>query len=162
MRLQVPVTLRWADLDAYGHVNNVEVLRLLEEARIAAFWRHGPDSAQTAVLESGPDAATHTFVVSTEVEYLLPIGYHRDPVIVELWIGHLGGASIDVCYRIMAPADHRPGAAPSEPVPHVNARTTIVVVDAATGRPRRLGAAEREAWQPYLEAPIEFRRRGTR
>ena len=38
MRLSMPVALRWADLDAYGHVNNVEVLRLLEEARIAAFW----------------------------------------------------------------------------------------------------------------------------
>jgi acyl-CoA thioester hydrolase len=161
MRLQVPVTLRWADLDAYGHVNNVEVLRLLEEARIAAFWSHGPDSADTAVLDSGPDAATHTFVVSTEVEYLLPIGYHRDPVVVELWIGHLGGASIDVCYRIMAPADHRGGAS-DEPVAHVQARTTIVVVDAATGRPRRLSDLERAAWQPYLEPPIEFRHRGGR
>lgn len=161
MRLQVPVTLRWADLDAYGHVNNVEVMRLLEEARIAAFWRHGPDSGPTAVLDSGPQAATHTFVVSNEVEYLVPIGYHRDPVIVELWIGHLGGASLDVCYRIMAPVDHRPGAS-GEPVAHVHARTTIVVVDAATGRPRRLNDVERAAWQPYLEAPIEFRRRGGR
>jgi acyl-CoA thioester hydrolase len=156
VRLTIPVTLRWADLDAYGHVNNVEVLRLLEEARIAAFWRHGDHPAPTAVLESGPAAATHTFVASVEVEYLLPIGYHRDPVTVETWIGHLGGASLDVCYRVLAPAD--PGGA-GEPVPHVHARTTIVVVDAATGRPRRLTAAERAAWEPYRDEPIAFRRR---
>ena len=31
-RLHVPVPVRWADLDAYGHVNNVAVLRLLAEA----------------------------------------------------------------------------------------------------------------------------------
>jgi len=156
VRLTIPVQLRWADLDAYGHVNNVEVLRLLEEARIAAFWRHGPDPAPTAVLESGPGAASHTFVASIEVEYLLPLGYHRDPVMVEMWLGHLGGASIDVCYRVLAPADTRGG---TEPVTHVRARTTIVVVDAATGRPRRLTDAERSAWEPYLEEPIAFRRR---
>jgi acyl-CoA thioester hydrolase len=159
LRLRIPITLRWADLDAYGHVNNVEVLRLLEEARIAAFWRHGEDPAPTAVLESGPEAATHTFVASAEVEYLAPIGYHRDPVVVEMWIGHLGGASIDVCYRILAPADHRPGGDRAE-VAHVQARTTIVVVDAATMRPRRLSDAERAAWLPYCEEPITFRRRG--
>ena len=32
---QVP--LRWGDMDPYGHVNNVEVIRVLEEARIATF-----------------------------------------------------------------------------------------------------------------------------
>ena len=37
-RLHVPIQLRWGDLDAYGHVNNAEMLHLLEEARIAAFW----------------------------------------------------------------------------------------------------------------------------
>ncbi|MCV2396211.1 acyl-CoA thioesterase [Actinotalea sp. M2MS4P-6] len=167
MRLQIPVTLRWADLDAYGHVNNVEALRLLEEARIAAFWRHGPGSTPTAVIESGPGAATHTFVAATEVEYLAPLGYHREPVIVELWIGHLGGASIDVCYRVLAPAEPRtPGAAltgspvaPADLVAHVHARTTMVMVDAGTGRPRRLTDGERAAWLPYVEDPVVFRRR---
>ena len=43
-RLHVPVPVRWGDLDAYGHVNNVAVLQLLEEARIAAFWRHSDGS----------------------------------------------------------------------------------------------------------------------
>ncbi len=38
MRLHVPISLRWSDLDAYGHVNNASMFRLLEEARIQAFW----------------------------------------------------------------------------------------------------------------------------
>ncbi|WP_349361683.1 thioesterase family protein [Paenarthrobacter sp. PH39-S1] len=29
--------MRWGDMDAYGHINNVEVIRILEEARIHAF-----------------------------------------------------------------------------------------------------------------------------
>lgn len=151
-RLTVPVPLRWSDLDAYGHVNNVEVLRLLEEARIAAFWRH-PEreggSAPTAVLDAGPTASTHTVVARTEVEYLRPLAYHREPVEVEMWIGHLGGASIDVCYRVLAGPDR---------ALHVAAVSTLVVVDATTGSPRRITADERAAWEPYLEAPVELRR----
>ncbi|MET1034992.1 MAG: thioesterase family protein, partial [Arthrobacter sp.] len=29
--------MRWGDMDAYGHINNVQIVRILEEARIAAF-----------------------------------------------------------------------------------------------------------------------------
>ena len=45
MRLAVPVTVRWSDLDAYGHVNNASLLTLLEEARVAAFWAGGPEGS---------------------------------------------------------------------------------------------------------------------
>ncbi len=36
-RLEVKVPMRWGDMDAYGHINNVQLVRILEEARIAAF-----------------------------------------------------------------------------------------------------------------------------
>ncbi len=156
-RLHVPVPLRWADLDAYGHVNNVEVLRLLEEARIAAFWRHGEDAGvlPTAVLDAGPGAGTHTLVARQEIEYLLPISYRREPLVVELWIGHLGGASIEVCYLLTT------GDEPERRV-FVQAATTLVLIDAATGRPRRITEAERATWGEYLEEPLVMRRRGGR
>lgn len=155
MRLHVPVPLRWGDLDAYGHVNNVAVLRLLEEARIAAFWRHPEapvDAWPTAVLDGGPGAGTHTFVARQEIEYLLPLGYRRDPVTVEMWLGRLGGASLDVCYQVTAVVG-------GERQVFVQARTTLVLVDAATGRPRRVTPEERAVWQDYAEAPVRMRRR---
>lgn len=170
-RLRVPVQLRWSDMDAYGHVNNVEMLRLLEEARIEAFWAHpaaatppgeavaAPAEAPaaerwpTAVLDAGPGAQTATLVARQEVEYLRPLGYRRTPVVVDMWIGHLGGASIDVCYEVQ---DVEPGASG----PYARAVTTLVLVDAATGSPRRIGEVERAAWLPYVEAPPTFRRRG--
>lgn len=166
-RLRVPVQLRWSDMDAYAHVNNVEMLRLLEEARIEAFWAHpapvdgdaaavppGRDPWPTAVLDAGPGAQTSTLVARQEVEYLRPLGYRRRPVIVEMWIGHLGGASIDVCYEM-----HDADATPDGPGPYARAVTTLVLVDAGTGVPRRIDAAERAAWLPYVaEAPV-FRRR---
>ncbi|HEY3437219.1 MAG TPA: thioesterase family protein [Actinotalea sp.] len=157
-RLMVPVPLRWADLDAYGHVNNVAVMRLLEEARIAAFWRHpeaaDPDAAPAAVLDAGPGAQTHTLVARQEVEYLLPIAYRRDPVTVEMWLGHLGGASIDVCYQLTGEVD-------GERRVFVQATTTLVLIDAATGRPRRITPDERETWGSFLDEPVALRRRGT-
>ncbi|MBB5471460.1 acyl-CoA thioesterase [Cellulomonas hominis] len=166
MRLQVPVQLRWSDMDAYGHVNNVELLRLLEEARIEAFWAHpapapGPTAPDrpawpTAVLDAGPGAATATLVARQEVEYLRPLGYRRTPVVVDMWIGHLGGASIDVCYEVH---DGDP-AATDAAGPYARAVTTLVLVDPASGSPRRIGDVERAAWLPYVESPPVFRRRG--
>jgi acyl-CoA thioester hydrolase len=158
-RLRVPVQLRWADMDAYGHVNNVQMLQLLEEARIEAFWTH-PDPADggraTAVLEAGPGAPTTTLVARQEIEYLRPLSYRRAPAVVELWIGHLGGASIDVCYEVVdAAPDPSREAAP----PYARACTTLVLVDTATGRPRRITDDERAAWSPFLGEMIELRRR---
>lgn len=164
MRLHVPVPLRWGDLDAYGHVNNVAMLRLLEEARIAAFWRHPAAGtpavgsavvdlgAPTAVLDAGPTASTHTLVARSEIEYLLPLPYRREPVVVEMWLGHLGGASIDVCYEITTGADE-----PREVF--ARAVTTLVLIDAGTQRPRRLTEDERAVWGRYLAEPPAMRRR---
>ena len=159
-RLEVPVQLRWSDIDAYAHVNNAQMITLLEEARIAAFWRHPVGAADdptgapaTAVLEAGPGAATSTLIARQEIQYLRPLPYLRRGVVVELWIGHLGGASLDVCYEV------RDVPAEGEPTVYARATTTVVLVDSATGALRRLTDAERAAWQPYVEAPVVIRRR---
>ena len=65
----------------------------------------------------------------------------------------MGGASLDVCYEVYSP----PGTEPR--TLYTRAVTTIVLVDAATERPRRITADERAAWEPYLGEPLEFRRR---
>lgn len=169
-RLFVPVQLRWSDLDAYGHVNNVEMFRILEEARITAFWAHPADEATqaaahdawpTAVLDSGPGASSHTFVARQEIEYLRPLGFARRPVRVEMWIGHMGGASLDVCYEVHDDAGPTERSGPGSTArPVARAVTTIVLVSAATGSPRRIAPDERAAWEPFVEEAVSFRRRG--
>ncbi|SEN67955.1 acyl-CoA thioesterase [Cryobacterium sp. TMT1-3] len=156
MKLHVPIRLRWSDLDAYGHVNNAEMLRLLEEARILAFWvteDDGAIGASTAVLDGRPGAATLTLIARQEIEYLAPVPYLRQPLDVRLWLGKLGGASLDVCYEVYSPE----GVVPE--LLYARANTTIVLVDAASERPRRINDTERAAWTPYLDAPIAFARR---
>ncbi|MEO6201502.1 MAG: thioesterase family protein [Cryobacterium sp.] len=161
MKLHVPISLRWSDLDAYGHVNNAEMLRLLEEARIQAFWvtdetgEPGGSAvgASTAVLDGKPGAATLTLIARQEVEYLAPVPYMRKPLDVRLWLGKLGGASLEVCYEVWSPAGVEPA------VLFTRASTTIVLVDAVSERPRKINAIEREAWTPYLDESITFTRR---
>ena len=155
-RIHVPVALRWSDLDAYGHVNNAEMLRLLEEARIRVFWADaaaGEDAAPTAVIHGGPGADTVTLIASQQIEYLLPVPFVRQPLDVQLWIGRMGGASLEICYEVCSPLDA------SERAVYAKAATSLVLVDAATQRPRRLTDAEREAWSPHVEAPVTFRAR---
>ncbi|MFC6355333.1 acyl-CoA thioesterase [Luethyella okanaganae] len=159
MRLHVPIRLRWSDLDAYGHVNNAEMLRLLEEARIQAFWvaedaGESAVGASTAVLDGRPGAATLTLIARQEIEYLAPIPYQRQPLDVQLWLGRLGGASLEVCYEVRSPAGVEPE------ILYSRASTTIVLVDAVTERPRRINDEEREAWTPYIDEPVQFAKRG--
>nr|WP_179756683.1 thioesterase family protein [Kineococcus aurantiacus] len=114
-------------MDAYRHVNNVEVLRLLEEARVRAFGVAAPDGS-ASMLATGTVVAKHT------VEYLLPLDYRPEPVAVDLWVGRTGGASFEVDYEIREPDDSRT---------YVRASTVCVSYDFDTGRPRRLADDER-------------------
>jgi acyl-CoA thioester hydrolase len=155
-RLHIPIPLRWGDLDAYGHINNVETLRLIEEARVRAFWRSAdedPNPQPTAVLDLTSDSTTWSLVSRSEVEYLVPMPYARAPIDVEVWLGRLGGASIEICFELYSPAGVEPR------VLYARSATTIVTVDAASGRPTRIPALLRELWAPYLEEPLTFRRR---
>ncbi|MBU6265835.1 MAG: acyl-CoA thioesterase [Actinomycetales bacterium] len=161
MRLHIPTSIRWSDLDAYGHVNNAAMFGLLEEARIHAFWAgdsgHGDDHLATRILEGGPTADTFTLIAHQEIEYLAPIPYMREPLDLQMWLGHVGGASLDVCYEIYSPTQT---ATPENPQQlFAKATTTIVLVDAKTTKPRRLTDVEREAIAPYTGENITFKRR---
>ena len=156
MRIHVQIPLRWSDFDAYAHVNNAEMLRLLEEARIQAFWRpdEGGEGEATAALDARPGAETISLIARQEIEYLAPIPYMRAPIDIEMWIGRLGGASLEICYELYSPT----GVTPR--VLFTKAATTLVMVTAATGRPRRIPDELRLLWAPYVDEPIAFTRRG--
>lgn len=151
-RLHVPIHLRWGDLDAFNHVNNTSMLKLLEEARVRVFWvpEAGEDAPATAVIESGIEAGVLTLIARQEIEYLAPVPYRRAPLDVQLWFSKLGGSSIEVCYEVFSPE--------SDPHQQLYARATtvVVMVDAATGRPIRLTDEMRSAWEPYLGEPVVY------
>jgi acyl-CoA thioester hydrolase len=157
VKLHVPIKLRWSDLDAYGHVNNAAMLTLLEESRISVFW-HGELTVEgvadtAAPVDGGPGGDTLTLIARQEVEYLLPIPYQREPLDVQLWIGRMGGASLDVCYEVCSPQGTEPA------VVYARAASAIVLVDATTMKPRRMTERERTDWGAYLDEPVVFTKR---
>ncbi|WP_243225501.1 thioesterase family protein [Microbacterium sp. CIAB417] len=154
-RLHIPIQLRWGDLDAFNHVNNTSMLKLLEEARVRAFWKPGPgeDAPSTAVLDSGIEQGVLTLIARQEIEYLAPVPYQRRPLEVQMWFGRLGGSSVEVCYEV-----HNDPAS-DERVVYARSTAVIVLVDAATGRPTRLTPQMREVWTPFVGESITYAHR---
>lgn len=144
-RFTTEIVLRWGDMDAYGHVNNVQYHRLLEEARVRAFaeWFNstGPDS----MLSSG------VLLARQEIEYLDQLVYRQEPINVDMWITHIGGASWDMAYEIR---DEAGGGAL-----YARAESTLVAFDITAQRPRKLTDDERSSLEVYRGGPVPMRRR---
>ncbi|MGM7696712.1 acyl-CoA thioesterase [Microbacterium sp. A84] len=154
-RISIPIQLRWGDLDAYNHVNNTSMLKLLEEARVRAFWApdEGEEAPPTAVLQAGIASGTLSLIARQEIEYLAPVPYQRRPLDVQLWFGKIGGSSVDVCYEVFNdPAN-------ATRVLYARSTAVLVLVNADTGRPTRVTAEMREAWAPYIDKPNTYAHR---
>lgn len=154
-RLHIPIQLRWGDLDAFNHVNNTSMLKLLEEARVRAFWRAAPgeDAPPTAVLDSGVGQAVLTLIARQEIEYLAPVPYQRRPLEVQMWFAKIGGSSLEVCYEVLN------DPASDERVLYARSTAVIVLVEAETGRPTRVTPEMRAVWEPHVGESIVYNRR---
>lgn len=139
-RTVIDVPIRWSDMDAYGHVNNVQYLRYLEEARVIAFqeW-FGQDRS---LLEEG------VLVARAEIDYLAPLVFNYQPARVSLWCSRISGASFDIAYTV---------SQPDSTTIYANAESTLVTYDLEGGRPRRLGERERASLQGLLGDPVPLR-----
>lgn len=153
-RLHVPIQLRWGDLDAFNHVNNTSMLKLLEEARVRAFWKPAPGeiAPSTAILDSGLSFGVLTLIARQEIEYLAPVPYQRHPLDIQMWFGRLGGSSVEICYEVRA------DEAAEQQALYARATTVMVMVDASSGHPVRLTPEMRAAWEPLVAEPLAYRR----
>jgi acyl-CoA thioester hydrolase len=147
----VPLQLRWADTDVYGHVNNVTYARYLEEARIRAFGL--PDHPMTAPPDRPPifarlEPGTFTMTVAQRLEHVHELAYHGQSILADMWLSRIGSSSLDIGYRLY----HQDGA-PT----YLRAQVTLVVCDLGSRRPRPLSAAEAQALAPYRGEPVSFR-----
>ncbi len=152
-RAHIYMELRWGDQDAYGHVNNVAFARFLEEARVRTFWL-GSGRERTGMerhFRSDDPSGPKMLVASQQIEYLRVLEYSDRPILVELWIGKLGGSSLEVHYEIVD------GAASGRSVV-ARAVSHIVIVDGETLRPIRLSDAGRASVAEWMDAPLELRR----
>lgn len=143
-RIEVLVPMRWGDMDAYGHINNVQIVRMLEEARIGAF---GPPRGaglpgvepHVSLFNDVPEG-TMALVVDHKVRYVRTLEYRNIPAVVEVWIGAVKGASFDIHYLIKDPVSGEEC---------VKASTHLAFVDEATGRVQRLTPEQKQRMAPF-------------
>ncbi|WP_030667886.1 thioesterase family protein [Streptomyces rimosus] len=133
MRHLYSCPLRWSDMDAFGHVNNVVFIRYLEEARIDFMWRLAPGEG-SASFSGGSVVARH------EIDYVRPLVHRHAPVTVESWVTKIGAASMTIAYEIK-----------DEDTVYVRASTVVVPYDFAQQRPRRITAEEKSFLREYLD-----------
>ena len=119
MRLEVPVQVRWSDLDAYGHVNNAVWVRWVQEMA-TAHWE--------AVAPPEQVAAYVWVVTRHEIDYRGNVG-PGETVKGETWVPEPPrGARFDRHVRFSG-EDGRV---------KVEAVTTWAMLDRATGRLARV------------------------
>ncbi|MGZ4594306.1 MAG: acyl-CoA thioesterase [Actinomycetes bacterium] len=134
MRHQFRCAMRWGDMDAYGHVNNVVYLSYLEEARVDMLFTLGSDMGVQALSEG-------VLVARHEIEYKRPLVYHPRGVDLDLWVGEIKAASFEIRYEVH-----------DDSVLFARAASLLVPYDLEAGRPRRVSAAERSFLERFLDS----------
>ncbi|WP_130865879.1 acyl-CoA thioesterase [Acidipropionibacterium timonense] len=120
--VRVEIPLRWSDMDAQGHVNNVRIWELVQEARNQAFL----------LTPAAPMLDTGMVVVSQGVEFERSFVVDEEPLLVDVWCSTIGASRTIMEYR----ARHRG-------LEVARARTQFCPFDFEEERPRRLTPLER-------------------
>lgn len=130
--------LRWADLDALGHVNNVTYVDYLQEARVDMFALHHGSAAAEELAEG-------IIVVQHDIEFRTPLTFRPEPVRIETWATRIRAASFTLAYEIV---DVLPSG---ERRTYTRASTLLAPFVFVEERPRRLQPDERGFLQHYYE-----------
>ena len=107
--IDVDLHLRWSDLDAYGHVNNVAIVGLLEQARVLAFWSDADPILPplTSASESWVLVAECRRSSTSDV-----IDHRTEPIQAEVSVTKCAGASFVIGYRLLVDGE---SASPRRP-----------------------------------------------
>lgn len=84
------MTLRWGDMDAFGHANNTVYFRFFEEARIA--WLSSLKLG-SAMIDSGP------VIIKTSATFLKELT-HPAELVIETYVDRAGNSSLDSYYLV--------------------------------------------------------------
>ena len=84
--------MRWSDLDAYGHVNNVKFYDYVQQARIALI--------DETVHWSPEDV---WMVARQDVQYRAPLDHRLEPYAVATWVTAVGNRSFTLAAEVRDP-----------------------------------------------------------
>jgi acyl-CoA thioester hydrolase len=133
MRHKCQLQIRWADLDAFKHINNAAYLVYMQEARADFTW--------FSRIARGEEPLLADMVVArSEVDYLSPIHQTGTTLDVEIYVEKVSNSSFVMVYEMSQGGTLR-----------ARGKTVQVGVDMETEKARRLRDKEREFLSQYLE-----------
>lgn len=132
MRQEIPLQMRWADMDVNAHVNNVTYATYLQEARAQLL--------AGAARTGGTPLLGTLVVVRMRVEYLRPLVFRVEPIMALTWLSAVKAATVTVECEIHA-----------DDTVYCRGTTTLAPFDFAADRPRRVSADERAALERFLD-----------
>lgn len=141
---QVPVQIRFGDIDAFNHVNNVVYLQYLEDARVELLRTPVASDDASPGGESFNDlidGRCFLLAARNDITYRAPIPFRAEPVYVNIWLTRLGGSSLDFAYTV------------TEKDPSVlfaYAMSTMVLTSRDSGRPVRLTDDQRRLLSTWM------------
>lgn len=130
--------LRWGDMDALGHVNNVVYVDYLQEARVDMLAVHAPQAG-------GEELAEGVVVAKHEVEYVRPLVFRAEPVRIESWVTQIRAAAFRLDYEIL---DEQGDGSRTV---YCRASTLLTPFVFADERPRRIRPEERAVLERFVE-----------
>ena len=128
--------MRWSDMDSLRHINNVQYLRFLEDARVDWLFRRG---------ELDRSADEGVMVVRNEIDYRRQLHYRHAPIPVELWVSRIGAGSFEISYQVVDTDEN--GAR----TVYAQAKSVLATVGLEDGRPRRVSAELRHYLEQFSE-----------
>lgn len=127
---QVPMQVRWGDLDAFNHVNNATFLVYAQEARLA--WLAGVEGTWF-------DETMMPVVAAAHMNYRRQLAWPA-AIVVELTATRVGTSSVTIAHRVLAAGD--------EACLYADGEVVMVWVDPERGTPVPLPDAIRRAVAP--------------
>ena len=123
------IPIRWGDMDAMGHVNNIVYFRYMEQARIG--WFESLVTAQAAWRSQA------IVIANASCNFRRALTYPGS-VEVKVFTARPGGSSVATYYELRLEGDDEP---------YADGAAVVVFVDMATQKPIRIPENLRERMQ---------------
>lgn len=146
------IQARYRDVNLGGHVDNVEAIRIIDEARIQ-FLRFAPlpsagRDAAPGVLAALPGGVVE-LVGSQRVDYHAEMRFAPfQPFLVRIWVSRVGRSSFHVATEVQVEAGHAPALV---------AETALVLWDQRAQSSWPLSDAVRESLERFRGDPVTLR-----
>ena len=123
------IPIRWGDMDAMGHVNNICYFRYMEQARISWF---------ESLADAGEAWRSQSIVIANASCNFRRALTYPGTVEVKVFTGRPGGSSVATYYELRLDED---------PEPYADGAAVVVFLDVASQKPMRIPEKLRERMQ---------------